>query len=78
MDPLAQALGLYRGNLVVLSSGEFQAWKIDPDPALMALLDNIPSIGTPAASSASPEGSGVGLLPMLHPVGAVSRIRLSF
>lgn len=46
VDPLAQALGLYRGNLVVLSSGEFQAWKIDPDPALMSLLDNIPSIGT--------------------------------
>ena len=46
VDPMAQALGLYRGNLVVLSSGEFQAWKIDPDPALMSLLDNIPSIGT--------------------------------
>lgn len=45
-DPTAQALGLYRGNLVVLSAGEFQAWKIDPDPALMGLVDNIPSIGT--------------------------------
>jgi len=46
VDPQAQALGLYRGNLVVLSAGEFQSWKVDPDPAQMALVDNIPSIGT--------------------------------
>lgn len=46
VDPKAQALGLYRGNLVVLSAGEFQAWQVDPDPSRMALLDNIPSIGT--------------------------------
>jgi len=46
VDPLAKALGLYRGNLVALSAGEFQAWQIDPDPSRMALIDNIPSIGT--------------------------------
>lgn len=46
VDPKGQALGLYRGNLVVLSAGEFQAWQVDPDPSRMALLDNIPSIGT--------------------------------
>lgn len=46
VDPTARALGLYRGNLVVMSSGELQLWQVDPDPAQMALLDNIPSIGT--------------------------------
>ena len=46
VDPRARALGLYRGNLVVMSSGELQLWQVDPDPAQMALIDNIPSIGT--------------------------------
>lgn len=46
VDPIVQALGLYRGNLTVWSSGEMQVWQVDPDPGRMALLDNIPSIGS--------------------------------
>lgn len=57
VDPRARALGLYRGNLVVMSSGELQLWQVDPDPAQMALLDNIPSIGT-IYSKASASAAG--------------------
>lgn len=46
VDPIVQVLGIYRGNLAVWSAGEFQAWQVDPDPARMALLDSIPSIGS--------------------------------
>lgn len=46
VDPIVQALGIYRGNLVPWSGGEMQVWQVDPDPTRMALVDNIPSIGT--------------------------------
>jgi hypothetical protein len=35
-------LTLYRGNLLVINSGGYQMWQIDPDPANMALLDAQP------------------------------------
>ncbi len=41
-----EAMGVYRGNLVVWSSSNFQAWQVDPDPASMALLDSMEGIGT--------------------------------
>lgn len=46
VDPIVQALGIYRSNLAVWSAGEFQVWQVDPDPSRMALLDSIPSIGS--------------------------------
>lgn len=39
-------LALYRGNLVVMNSTSFQQWNIDPDPALMDLLDTMDGIGS--------------------------------
>lgn len=52
-NPVA-CLGLYRSNLIVLNSGGYQMWQIDPDPANMALLDAEPvgSIYTRGAQSA--------------------------
>lgn len=46
VDPIVQALGIYRSNLTVWSAGEFQVWQVDPDPSRMALVDSMPSIGT--------------------------------
>jgi len=40
-NPVA-VITLYRGNLIVLNSGGYQMWQIDPDPANMALLDAQP------------------------------------
>lgn len=41
-----EAMGVYRGNLVVWSGSTFQAWQVDPDPAAMALLDAMEGIGS--------------------------------
>lgn len=46
VDPIVQALGIYRSNLSVWSAGEFQVWQVDPDPTRMALLDSMTSIGS--------------------------------
>jgi len=40
------AIGVYRGNLVVWSDSNFQVWQVDPDPAVMALLDSMEGIGS--------------------------------
>ena len=40
------AMGVYRGNLVVWSASTFQVWQVDPDPAAMALLDAMEGIGS--------------------------------
>lgn len=40
-NPVA-VLGLYRSNLIVMNSGGYQMWQIDPDPSSMALLDAQP------------------------------------
>lgn len=37
-----EAMGLYRGNLVVFNAEAFQLWQVDEDPASMALLDALP------------------------------------
>lgn len=39
-------LNLYRANLVVMNATTFQQWQIDPDPALMDLLDTMDGIGS--------------------------------
>lgn len=40
------ALGLYRGNLAVFMPNTLQVWQIDPDPAQMSFMDQVPGIGT--------------------------------
>ncbi len=47
-------LNLYRGNLVVMNATGFQQWQIDPDPALMDLLDEMPGIGSIYQLAAQP------------------------
>lgn len=39
-------LNQYRGNLVAFNASSFQHWQVDPDPALMALLDQMEGIGS--------------------------------
>ena len=36
----------YRGNLCAWNASSFQMWQVDPDPAAMALLDQMDSIGS--------------------------------
>lgn len=50
-DQIATALGLYRGNLVVLMPSGIQIWQVDPDPSKMALLDYLNGYGTPYSRS---------------------------
>lgn len=45
-DRAANALGIYQGNLVVLSKDGAQVWQADPDPAAMRLLDIVENVGT--------------------------------
>lgn len=40
------AMGLYRGNLIPMNATTAQQWFIDPDPALMDLLDTLDGIGS--------------------------------
>lgn len=49
----AQALGLYRSNLVVFNNEGYQMWQVDEDPANMALLDASP-IDCPYPKSVQP------------------------
>jgi hypothetical protein len=42
----ANALGMYRSNLVVLARDGAQVWSIDPDPARMLLTDTVENVGT--------------------------------
>lgn len=39
-------LNVYRSNLIVMSPTSFQQWMVDPDPALMSLLDSMEGIGS--------------------------------
>lgn len=45
-DTQCTGLGLYRGNLAVFMPNTLQVWQIDPDPAQMSFLDQVPGIGT--------------------------------
>lgn len=39
-------LNLYRADLMVMNATTFQRWQIDPDPALMDMLDTMEGIGS--------------------------------
>lgn len=50
----AAVLNLYRANLVCFNAECFQLWQMDPDPALMQLLDQKQGIGTTHQFAAVP------------------------
>lgn len=39
-------LATYRGNLIPMNASSLQNWQVDPDPELMALIDQIDGIGS--------------------------------
>lgn len=45
-DRSANALGIYKNNLVVLSKDGAQVWSVDPDPANMKLESIVENVGT--------------------------------
>lgn len=47
-------LNLYRSNLAMFNSTGFQMWQIDPDPALIDLLDAMDGIGSTYQFAATP------------------------
>lgn len=47
-------LNIYRGNLIVLNATGFQQWQIDPDPAMMDLLDEMSGVGSRHHLAAQP------------------------
>lgn len=47
-------LNTYRANLVVMNPVMFQQWQIDPDPALMDMLDRMDGIGSSWHLAAAP------------------------
>jgi hypothetical protein len=61
----AAVLGLYRSNLVVFNAGTFQMWQVDPDPAAMALLDQIEGIGSEHPQAAQAVGDELFFLSQL-------------
>lgn len=50
-------LAPYRGNLAGLNASSFQVWQVDPDPALMAMLDQMEGIGSTWPKAAQPVGN---------------------
>lgn len=44
----------YRANLVALNASSFQNWQVDPDPASMAILDQMDGIGSTWPRAAVP------------------------
>jgi hypothetical protein len=44
----------YRANLVALNASSFQNWQVDPDPASMAILDQMDGIGSIWQKAAAP------------------------
>lgn len=45
-DRSANALGIYKNDLVVLSRDGAQVWKVDPDPTKMSLSSIVENVGT--------------------------------
>lgn len=62
---VVSVLNLYRGNLVVMNSQVFQMWQIDPDPTLMAIIDEMPAIGSIYQLAAAPVANDLLYLPAL-------------
>jgi hypothetical protein len=50
-------LAPYRGNLTAFNASAFQNWQVDPDPAAMALLDQMEGIGSIWRLAAQPVGN---------------------
>ncbi len=50
-------LNQYRGNLVAFNASSFQNWQADPDPAAMAILDQMDGIGSTWQGAAQPVGN---------------------
>jgi hypothetical protein len=49
-------LAPYRSNLAAFNASSFQMWQVDPDPAAMALLDQMEGIGSVWQHAAQPVG----------------------
>jgi hypothetical protein len=47
-------LATYRNNVVAMNPNGFQMWQVDPDPSLMALLDEKPGVGSSWQHAAQP------------------------
>lgn len=47
-------LNLYRSFLAVMNSQVLQLWQIDPDPALMSIIDQLPAVGSTYQLAAMP------------------------
>ena len=45
-DRAANALGVYKNNMVVLTRDGAQVWRVDPDPTAMGLEDIVENVGT--------------------------------
>lgn len=60
-----KVLNIYRGNLVAMNSEAFQMWQIDPDPALMSIIDEMPAVGSIYQKAAIPFGGDLLYLPPL-------------
>ncbi len=61
----AAVMGIYRSNLVVFNASTFQMWQVDPDPAAMALLDQMEGIGSVHQQAAQPVGDELFFLSQL-------------
>lgn len=50
-------LAPYRSNLTTFNASSFQNWQVDPDPAAMAILDQMEGIGSTHQKAAQPVGN---------------------
>ena len=50
-------LNQYRSNLVAFNASSFQNWQADPDPEVMAILDQIDGVGSIWQQAAKPVGN---------------------
>lgn len=50
-------LAPYRSNLCAFNASSFQNWQVDPDPAAMAILDQMDGIGSTHQQAAQPVGT---------------------
>lgn len=61
----ASVLAPYRSNLTVFNASSFQNWQVDPDPAAMAILDQMEGIGSNWQHAAQPVGDDLYYLSQL-------------
>lgn len=58
-------LAPYRSNLTAFNASSFQNWQVDPDPAAMALLDQMDGVGSTHTHAAQPVGNDLYYLSQL-------------